>query len=148
MIANPNPITTGVFDGYWISNLGIFLPTADKPRGFLAGNKLPYDGTHLLQTGTKRIQVMDLATKRANDPALDGILTGLAAECQRQAVKTTDVKFVQVQAGDPAKPVFAQVAFVDGSFHRILDVFGLAGTDPVFAGVLTSTMNALAALAA
>ncbi|MEI6177583.1 MAG: hypothetical protein WCS43_11880 [Verrucomicrobiota bacterium] len=147
MIANPNPITTGVFDGYWITNLGVFYSTPEKPRGFLAGNMLPYDGTHLLQTGMKRIQVMDLATKRASDPVLNGILTGLATECQRQAGKTANVKFLQVIAGDIANPVMAQISFVDGSFHRILDVFGLAATDEVFAAVLNTTMLAIAALA-
>jgi len=144
MIANPTPITAATFAGMWITNLGIFLPTSEKPRGFLAGNLLPYDGTHLLAIGGVRVNVMDLASKRTTDTMLDGVLTNLTNECKRQASNTSEVKFVNVSAHDSTKPVFAQIGFTDGNFHRIPDCFALAETDSVFSGVLMATMAEVA----
>jgi hypothetical protein len=72
------------------------------------------------------------------------MLTALEAEVQRQANKTAAVKFISTIAPDPTKPVMAQVAFVDGSFHRIPDCFALCGTDATFAGVFLSAMAEIA----
>jgi hypothetical protein len=144
MITNPTPITPQTFAGMWITNLGIFLPTVEKPKGFIGGNLLPYDGTHLLATGGRRLFVGDLAAKRTQDAQLDSMLTALEVEVQRQAGKTVAVKFISTTAPDPAKPVVAQVAFADGSFHRIPDCFALCGTDQTFAGVFLSAMAEIA----
>lgn len=147
MIANPAPITPQTFAGMWITTLGVFFPTTEKPRGFIGGNLLPYDGQHLLATSGKRVFVGDLAARRASDAQLDAMLTALAAECQRQAGKTAAVKFITVAAPDPTKSVVAQISFVDGSFHRIPDCFALAATDTAFAAVLGATMAEVARLA-
>jgi hypothetical protein len=144
MIENPKPITPQTFAGMWITNLGIFLPTEEKPKGFIGGNFSPYDGTHLLATGGKRLFVGDLAMKRTTDAQLDSMLTATVAEVQRQAGKTADVKFITTNAPDPAKPIVAQAHFVDGTFHTIPDCLTLAGTDSVFGGVFQSAMNEIA----
>lgn len=144
MIANPTPVTAATFAGMWITNLGIFLPTAEKPKGFIGGNFSPYDGQHLLATGGKRLFVGELATKLTTDAVLAGVLSSLVAECKRQAEVTTDIKFINVMAPDPTKPVRAQIMLEDNSHHTIDDCFALAGTDPVFAGVLMGTMAEMA----
>lgn len=144
MIQNPAPQSATTFNGMWVTNLGIFLPTEEKPKGFIGGNFLPYDGTHLLATGGKRLFVGDLAQKRTTDQQIDAMLTSLVAEVQRQAGKTVAVKFIQTTAPDPAKPVTAQIAFEDGTFHRIADCFALCASDQVFAGVFMGAMAEIA----
>lgn len=132
-IVNPTPITPGVFDGMWINSLQLFLDGKD----FVQASFLPYDGTHLLATGGKR------HFSKINPSNFAAIV----AEAKRQANKTTDVKFVQVFAPDPAKPVTARVFFVDNTNHTVADCFGLCGTDPVFAEVFLGMMAQVATLA-
>jgi hypothetical protein len=147
MIQNPNPITPQTFSGMWITSLSIFLPAAERPKGFITAHFLPFDGQNLLATGGKRYFGNDLAAKRTTDPVLDSMLASLEDECKRQAGKTSAVKFVTVQAPDPVKPVMAQIAFVDGTFHRIPDCFVTCGTDATFAGVFATAMGVIAELA-
>jgi hypothetical protein len=144
MIANPTPITAATFAGMWITNLEIFFPTAEKPRGFIGGNLLPYDGSHLLATGGVRVWVGNLAGKRTTDTTLDGVLAALTAECQRQASKTAAVRTIIVMAMSPAQPVVAMILFTDGTYHTIADCFGLASTDATFAGVFMDVMAEVA----
>lgn len=144
MIQNPTPIQAATFAGMWITNLGIFLPTTEKPKGFIGGNFLPYDGQHLLATGGKRLFVGDLSTKRTTDTQLDAVLTALETECKRQANKNVAVKFIQTIAPDPTKPVIAQVFFIGGTNYRIADCFALAATDTTFANVFLTAMAEMA----
>ena len=144
MIQIQTPITTSTFNGMWVTNLGIFFPTVEKPHGLIAGNLAPYDGTHLLLTGGKRLFISNLAAKLASDATLATIMNALKAEVKRQASKTVEPKFVTVNAYDPARPVTAQVGFVDGSIHTVSNCFALAATNPAFAGVFSGTMGEIA----
>jgi hypothetical protein len=147
-IVNPTPVvTTGTFGIMWINAAGIFLTTKDKPNGFLQATLQPYDGTHLLSTGGKRVFQPNLVTARAANPTLDSALTALLAEAQRIAGETVAVSLVTISAPDPAKPVGIQVFFADGKHHNIPDGFALAAGDTTFAGVFSNVMAALAELA-
>jgi len=146
IIQNPTPITAETFNGMWINQLQIFLPLGAQ-KGFIQGRLLPYDGTHLLATGGRDVRVFDLATKRTTDAALDAVLTALVAELKRQSKKTTDIKFLNVMAPDPAKAVSAMVFFSDNTHYNIANCYALAGTDATFAGVLTNTLGEVAVLA-
>jgi hypothetical protein len=144
MIQNPTPITTATFNGMWITNLAIFLPTAEKANGFLNANFQPFDGQHLLLNGGKRLVINDIAKKRKEDTTFDTMLTSLITECKRQAGKEIDIKFVTVMAPDTTRPVMAQIAFIDGSFYSIKDCFALAGSDSTFGGIFQASMNGIA----
>ena len=145
-IINPTPITAATFNGLWISQLQIFFPLGTQ-KGFMQGNFLPYDGTHLLATGGMPVRVFDLAGKRITDSNLDSTLTALQAELKRQSNNTADQKFVNVSAPDPAKAVVATVFFADDTHYTITNCYALAGTDATFAGVLTATLATVARLA-
>ena len=144
MIQNPTPITASTFSGMWITNLSLFLPTAEKATGFLNVNFQPYDGQHLLVNGGKRFAINDIAKKETEDTTFKTMLDTLVTECKRQAGKDIDVKFINVMAPDTTKTVMAQIAFIDGSFYTIKDCFALAGSDSVFGGVFQGTMIAIA----
>jgi hypothetical protein len=131
-IQNPTPITTNTFNGMWISQLQIFLPQGNVQASFL-----PYDGTHLLATGGKNF--------RQIAPA--GSFNSLIADVKTLANKTVEPTLVQVFAQDPSKPVSAQFIFSDRTNYRINDVYALAATDSVFAGLLNNTMGLVATLA-
>lgn len=147
MIQNPTPITAATFSGMWTNALTIFLPSTEQPKGLITANLQPFDGTHLLATGGKSLKLTDLSTKRTTDTALDGMLTAIVAEVQRQAKKTAAVRTVTVRAPDPTKPVSTVAIFEDNTIHRIQDCFALEGTDTVFAGVFNSTLGEIARLA-
>lgn len=147
MIQNPTPITANTFSGMWITNLGVFLPTTEKPKGFIGGNLLPFDGQHLLSTGGQRLFVGDIATARTTDSNLNAMLIELTTEVKRQAGKTVEPKFVAVNAPDPSKKVSAQIQFTDESFYRIPDCFTLCETDSTFAAVFQNVMAQVARLA-
>ena len=147
MITNPTPVTAATFNGMWITNLTIMLPTAERAKGVLTANLLPFDGAHLLATGGKAIQPpIKLPTA---DAATNTMLAALATEANRQAGNATPaaLKVVQVSAPDPAKPVTAQITFVGSKPHVIKDCYALAGTDAKFAAVLNSVMVEVATLA-
>ena len=144
MIANPTPVTAAPFNGMWITNLGIFLPTEAKPKGFIAGNLLPYDGTHLLANTGTRLYVGDLATKCTTDAPLAAMLGALEVELQRLAATTAAVEYLSVMAPRPARPVLVSAKFTGGKFHQIRDCYALAATDSVFAGVFQSVMAEIA----
>ena len=146
LIVNPTPITAATFSGMWVNQLQIFFPL-ETEKGFIQGNLLPYDGTHLLAVGGKQVRVFDLEAKRKTDANLDGMLTALVAELKRQSKFSVDVKFVNVIATDPAKPVVAMAFFADNTRYVITDCFALAGTDATFAGVLNNTLGEVAHLA-
>ena len=146
LIINPTPITAATFNGMWINQLQIFFPLAAQ-KGFIQGNLLPYDGTHLLATGGKSVRTFNLAGKRITDSNLDSTLTALQAELKRQSKNNADQKFVNVSAPDPAKAVVATVFFADDTHYTVTNCYALAGTDATFAGVLNNTMATVARLA-
>ena len=143
MIVNPTPIVAGTFGGMWIRNISVMLPV-EKHQGILSAELLPYDGTHLLATGGKRVALNDLKTKRTTDAQLDALLTALVAEVKRQKNTTAEPRIVSVQAPDPTKPVVASVQFVDKISHVVRDCFVLASTDLTFATVLQQVMGEVA----
>lgn len=154
MIINPNPTTPGTFNGMWIANFRVTFPDPvfsnpifPQSMGAAYANLLPYDGTHLLATGNKPVVIRDLQTERAQDAEFDAMLNSLEAECKRQAGKTAMIKSVQVMAPDPAKPVTAQIVFVDGTTHRIPDCFALSASDTIFGAMFTAAMEEIARLA-
>ncbi len=132
LIQNPTPITANTFNGMWINQLQIFLP-----QGNIQASFLPYDGTHLLATGGKRIM----------QKASNGSLDALIAEVKSLSGKTSEPTLIQVFATDPSKPVTAQVIFTDKSIYRIPDCYALAATDSVFAGVFNNTIGLVVGLA-
>ena len=144
MINNPTPITAQPFNGMWITHVGIFFPTTKNPKGLITGEVAPYDGTHLLRTGSKKFNVTNLPVKLTTDTQLNTVLNLLKAEVQQKANKTAAVTYVTVNALDPAKAVLAQAGFVDGTSYIIKDCFTLAGTDAVFANVFTTVMGEIA----
>jgi len=145
-IINPTPITTGTFGGMWIRNISVMLPT-ETHQGVLSAELLPYDGTHLLATGGKRVALNDLKTKRTTDAQLDALLTAIVAEVKRQKNTTVEPRIVSVQAPDPTKPVVATVQFMDKTSHVVSDCFTLCGTDATFAQVFQSVLGGVAQLA-
>jgi hypothetical protein len=145
-IINPTPIVAGTFGGMWIRNISVMLPT-ETHQGILSAELLPYDGAHLLATGSKRVAVNDLKTKRTTDAQLDAMLTAIVAEVKRQKNTTAEPRIISVQAPDPSKPVVATVQFVDKTNHIVRDCFALCGTDATFAQVFQSVMGGVAQLA-
>ena len=142
-IINPTPIVAGTFGGMWIRNISVMLPT-ETHQGVLSAELLPYDGTHLLATGGKRVALTDLKTKRTTDAQLDAMLTAITAEVKRQKNTTVEPRIVSVQAPDPTKPVVASVQFVDKTNHIVRDCFTLAGTDQTFGMVLQQVLGEVA----
>ena len=145
-IINPTPIVAGTFGGMWIRNISVMLPVANH-QGILSAELLPYDGTHLLATGGKRVALNDLKTKRTTDAQLDALLTAIVAEVKRQKNTTVEPRIVSVQAPDPTKPVVATVQFMDKTSHVVRDCFTLCGTDATFAQVFQSVLGGVAQLA-
>ena len=146
MINNPAPVIASTFSGMWVTNLQVIFPTSAK-KGILQANLLPYDGTHLLAAGGKRAFVNDIVAARSTDSVLDGVLTSLVAEVQRQSSKTSAPQIIQVNAQDPTGKVSAQVIFEGHSVYRIADCYALCATDEIFAGVFLSMMGEVARLA-
>lgn len=131
MIYNPNPITAGTFNGYWIRSANF---VSDK--SFVQASLLPYDGTHLLATGGKIVNKQDA-----------GLVASVAAEAKRLAGKDIAVKLVNVLAQDPAKPVVLNVVFADGTRHTEKDCFAKAREDEAFASAFSAALAGIAALA-
>lgn len=141
-IENPNPVTAGTFAAFWIQNAQIILPQGDN-AGVLRARLLASDGAHLLATGSRRVNITELAASRAGDAPLDAALTTLAAEVARQGGGRTALA-VNVTAPDPAQPVVALCRFATGTPLLIPDCFALAGTDAIFAEVLIGTLTEIA----
>ena len=124
------------FDGFWISSAQIFK------SGQVQASLLPYDGAHLLATGTKRLNMAALPAE---------VMTALKAEITRLSGKADAPELVQVMAQDPSKPVMVQVLFPRATPavapYRIADAFALCGTDAQFAGVFGQVMASIAQLA-
>jgi hypothetical protein len=127
----------------WIRNISVMLPT-ETHQGVLSAELLPYDGTHLLATGGKRVALNDLKTKRTTDAQLNALLTALVAEVKRQKNTTAEPRIISVYAPDPSKPVVATVQFVDKTSHVVRDCFALCGTDATFAQVFQSVLGGIA----
>ena len=144
MIANPSPTTPAPFVGMWVTKLTVILPTAERPRGLIDGDLLPYNGAQLLSTGGAKVNIPDLASQRATDPALSGVLLALTDECKRQANKAASLTAIVVAAPDPALLVTATLVFADRTTHIIPDCFALCAADPVFAGTFLAAMGEVA----
>ena len=143
MIVNPTPIVAGTFNGFWIRNISVMIPT-ETHQGILSAELLPYDGAHLLATGGKRVALNDLKTKRVTDAQLNAMLTAIVAEVKRQKNTTVEPRIISVMAPDPTKPVMASVQFVDKTSHVVRDCFVLASTDSTFAVILQQVMGEVA----
>ena len=142
-IINPTPVTPQVFDGMWITNLMLMLPTPERAVGMLHASLHPYDGANLLVAGRKDV--------RRGIPAQDAQTTALIAtfiaEVKRQKDTDAEPVTISVMAQDPTKPVRASVRFAGNIHHNIPDCFALAATDSAFAQVLGDTMAEVARLA-
>ena len=130
----------------WVTSVQVIFPDGEN-KGILQASLLPYDGAHLLALGGKRVSINDIADARSRDTVLDGVLTALVAEVQRQAGQDAAPAIIQVLAHDPSKPVQARVIFLDRPPYTIPDCFALCVADSVFAGVFTTTMGEIARLA-
>lgn len=146
MIINPTPVTAATFDGMWVTNLGLYFPVTELPHSFLSARLSQYDGTNLLSTGGKYLNLPNLAASRAADAVLEASISDLLAECQLLAASESPVSMLLVSAPDPTKPVWARIVFVDKEFHDIHDCYALAATDPVFATVFQNTLEEIARL--
>ena len=146
LIINPTPITAPAFNHMWIMMLQVMFPF-EAQTGFIQGQFLPYNGTHLLASGGVSLQVLNLASKRTADANLNSMLINLQTEIARQSKISTTIKFINIYAPDPAKPVSATILFMDRNSYKISDCYALAETDPIFAGVLNSTLTEAADLA-
>lgn len=150
MIINPNPIVASTFNGYWITNAQ-FIQNAGVMK-MLQANLLPYDGTHLLATGQKRVNELDLATKMESDANLSAVITSIKAEIARLSGHSEDFHIMQINAGDPSKPVTATIMWDKPEtgeaipMYRIADCFALCASDTQFAGVFQNTMGEIARL--
>ena len=98
---------------------------------------MPYNGTHLLATGITRI----------TQPAPSGSLIPVIDIVKSLANKTVEPTLIQVFAPDPAKPVAAQIIFIDETNFQIPDCYALAAINPPFATVFISTMSMIAEMA-
>jgi len=156
-ILNPTPVTTGVFDGMYITKFQVSFD--DDRSGYFVLNFLPYDGSHLLVDGGKYILEFDLVAKRKADPQFDAMLTSVVNEMkviraagmppgsdgnQVDLAMIPNVRFIQIISVDPTKPLVAQVFFNDGVTVTIDDCYERAGADPVFAGVFLGAIYELA----
>lgn len=144
MIANPTPIIAATFNGMWITNLGICLAVDNISKGYIQAKFAPYDGTHILATEGRRLNMVDVPAARASDPVLDSTLTALVAELHRLSNKTADAQFLAVDAQKPGVPVHAVCKFADGTYYSIKDCYALAASDSVFAEVFQATMAEIA----
>ena len=148
-INNPTPITPLPMTGMWASNFRLQLPNLSMPmssylyHGQFFATLNPYDGTHLLRTGTKVVQITDLISKRQTDPIFDSVITSVVLEIERQANKT-DLSSITVMAYDPEYPVRIIAEFSNRAKYNILDCYKLCATDSVFAGVFQSALEEVA----
>jgi len=140
MIINSNPITAGVFDGIWISRLSIHWPGYGH-QGMLHAELHPYDGTHLLATGTCRVSKHQLEL----DSTWLGILTDAQSWLAAAIQDETGVRSVHVKAPDPTRPVVMVARFLSGNSCHISDCFAYAASQPAFGQIFATTMAAVAA---
>lgn len=142
-IVNPTPVSAATFGKMWIA--GVFLAQPiNGAQGSLFATLLPYDGTHLLATGGKRVAIPSL---KAPSPAVASLISSLTTELARQSKNTATLSKLYVTAPDPAHPVSIRAEFADHTNYTIKDAFTLAGTDSIFAGVFTTALGTLATMA-
>lgn len=151
MIQNPTPITTGTFNGMWISNIRLKMPDLvftdpvfPQSRGSFTATLLPYDGNHILASNIVRVTIPDLKAKRSADYGFDAIITSIIAEAKRQSGQPNDPVSVIVYAPDPTKLVSASFEFPNKITHMVKDCYALCSTDSTFASVFISVMGEVA----
>ncbi len=131
MISNSTPIEATTFASLWINNVSI-----TSQRSTITA--LPYNGTHVLTSPTKRYS-----------GELDETLHTKIGNAIRRKCGNTTKPLLQliVSAPSPDRPVFIRALFAETEKPFIIpDAFKLAGTDPVFAQDFTSIMYSLGQL--
>ncbi len=153
-ILNPTPVTPQAMSAMWIARLSINFPaeavaavpasesTPARParpamNGFLFADLKPYDGAgNLLATGGVKVNIRDLAAKRAADAQFNSMIETIVAAVKAHASKTDDVKGIIVFAQNPTQPVTATITFAGTPMTRIADCFATAAQNPQFGAAL------------
>ena len=141
-IPNPNPVTPGVCNQYWLAALSISQTT-------LSATLRPLDptGKYVIANGSlaHRIRIAPIAA----DAAASALKTALFAELTSlagtpAAPKTASILSATIVDADPLGDVTMAVYFSDKSSYTVADVYGLAVSNAAWAAVLTQLLGYLA----
>jgi hypothetical protein len=144
MIFNDNPITTSVFNGYWITTAILAFPTGTNNKGYIRAEFAPYDGTHVLASGEKVENIYPLTEKMTATPSLAAAVNAAKATATRLSKKSATCTRIGVSAPAPGKQARVTFMFDDKSVYAVPDAFDLMTKDADFASVFTNTMNEIA----
>ena len=137
-IANPNPVTPGVCDQYWLATLSLSQTT-------LSAALRPYDaaGRYTLGNASKAHRVGP--TTIAGDAAAVAARQALFAAVAAIAVNSSGVRTVNIADADPLEPVSLVAYFVDGESCTVADLYGTAATaSPALAAATAQLLSYLA----
>ena len=139
MITNSTPITTGIFDQLFVSQLMLLSGSA------LIANAYPSDGTHTLRAPIKSIR------KNIND--VGDIATAISSEALRQSKFPlgTNIVRIAMNTNDIDAPIRIRVDATDVNNKPLApwvcnDARELLKDDATFAQVFANTMAAVGAL--
>jgi hypothetical protein len=114
-ILNANPPETGTFGRYWVTGLNI----VDRR---LSATLAPYDGSHLLVEGRRRIHVAD----ETAEPGLTALLDAALDLVAGVAGKATRPRALSVSSPSPSRATQCTGIWEDKSLHVVRDLFALA----------------------
>jgi hypothetical protein len=149
-ITNPTPISSLEFSRMWITGASL---VSRGGKTVLSAELAPYDGTHLLATGTIHVAKQNIEKEASMTSVLPALTEKIRALATAAGIApTSKQEIVQIVAPDPARLVTATVLFrkAQGVLEKPLtipDVFGMAAVDPDFGTVVGQMMEAIAGFA-
>ena len=137
----------------WIRHIALFMPqeaSGQRPasKGVLVSVMAPFDGTNMLATGEKKVNIRDLTSEAlAANQDLADLLSVLTTELARVATNDSGLLTCNINASYPDRPVAVQAFFKNGKGYTLGNMFALAAEDTTFAAAISTVMAKLAALA-
>jgi hypothetical protein len=133
-IANPNPITPGVCNLYWVASLSLSEP-------MLTAMLRPTDGRFVIANPENAKQIAIDATK---DAAAKAVVDSVFAQITRLSNKTATVRLASISQPDPSAKISLLAGFDDKTSYRIGDVMAIVDTDLAVASAYQAVLSYLA----